>query len=36
MHKTHCGHAKASVHFLGKLAYLSGINDFIKRLEKFK
>jgi uncharacterized protein YjiS (DUF1127 family) len=28
LHKTHCGHAKASVHFLGKLAYLSGIKRF--------
>ena len=28
MHKTHCGHAKASVHFLGRHAYLRGIKRF--------
>jgi uncharacterized protein YjiS (DUF1127 family) len=30
MHKTHCGHAKASVHFLGSRAYLRGIERFDK------
>jgi uncharacterized protein YjiS (DUF1127 family) len=28
MHKTHCGHAKASVQFLGRHAYLRGIKRF--------